>query len=681
MTDNNVINFPQIGFNLNPNTPGTPAIPPPPAQPPTTPTTPAPAGPAGGRRSPLDTLAALPSPGILQPAIPTPAPTPGMVPDTFRNEPTGDHVGPRLGALGLAATLAVAVAALRGTHTVLSTWWENRQARQIENGKLREARLKHQLAMENLAGKAGQQRAKQRVPSSNEFGRKSLGNRSSGGGGKGSSGKGGSGSGSGSKSSGPGGRGPGSGPGSRRSPKKHDTAGSGTGRKNPGSGSGAGAGGGKDRARKNSPKAPHRNSQGGGAALKKQQKHTARKDGGRTSLPDALKHDTAKKAAHRLKKRRKTPDKPALWTGDKPNSSKTPKTKTKKPGPGSKNTTPKNSPNAKTSTKNGKTPNQTPNRPDQPMWSDLKKKAQKRWKNRTKRDDRTPPIWTSGKKTAGGSAGKKKQKSSPAGKGGKKKAGGTWWGKARDHARGAQTPPRTGPASGPRYHQQRQSPFAHAAQTEGVTYTVVSEHIPGSRARIWQPTPLAPNRAALPAAPTPHTARPGTTRAQEASMPPNPPARTPSGDPRLRKARHQAARTAVQTLGRRMDDQHATEITLDDALDDYTEFAEHGFTTHDQALKLADRARTLRSLLEDLAEDLAVNHNLIGPLFSAAMAHMAESMDLVARMTAEMQTSSLEAAERSETAANDLNDTYRPYTAAAADAGLSTPSAPIHNQS
>ncbi|WP_234525967.1 hypothetical protein, partial [Streptomyces sp. MH192] len=675
-----VINFPQIGFNLNPNTPGTPAIPPPPAQPPTPTTDPAPAGPTGSRRSPLDTIAALPSPGILQPALPTPAglpPTPGMVPDTFRNEPTSDQVGPRLGALGLAATLAVAVAALRGTHTVLSTWWENRQARQLENGKLREARLKHRLAMENLAGKAGQQRAKNnRVPSSSEFGRKSLGNRSSSGGGKGSSGKGGrgpggSGSGSGSKSSGPGGRGPGSSPGSRRSPKKHDTAGNGTrpGRKNPGNGSGTGAGGGKDHARKNTPKGPHRNSQGGGAALKKQQKHTARhgKDGGRTSLPDALKHDTAKAAARRLKKRRKNSDKPALWAADKPNSSKTPKTK--KPGPGSKNTTPKASPspkagpNGKTSTKNGKTPNQAPNRLDQAMWSDLKKKAQKRWKKRTKRDDRTPPIWASSKKTSGGPAGKKKQKPSPGGKGSKKNTGGTWWGKASNHARGAQTPPRTGPASGP----QRQSPFAHAAQSGGVTYTVVSEHIPGSRARIWQPT-------ALPA-------RPGTTRPQEASMPPNPPARIPSGDPRLRKARHQAARTAIQTLGRHMDDQHATEITLDDALDQYTQFAEDGFTTHDQALKLADRARTLRSVLEDLAEDLAVNHNLIGPLFSTAMAHMAESMDLVARMADEMQTSSLEAAEGAEAAANDLNDTYRPYTAAAADAGLSTPSAPIHNQS
>jgi hypothetical protein len=55
-------------------------------------------------------------------------------------------------------------------------------------------------------------------------------------------------------------------------------------------------------------------------------------------------------------------------------------------------------------------------------------------------------------------------------------------------------------------------------------------------------------------------------------------------------------------------------------------------------------------------------------------------MDLVARMAEEMKTSSLEAAEMSEAADNELNDAYRPYTQATADAGLTTPSAPIHNE-
>jgi hypothetical protein len=129
-----------------------------------------------------------------------------------------------------------------------------------------------------------------------------------------------------------------------------------------------------------------------------------------------------------------------------------------------------------------------------------------------------------------------------------------------------------------------------------------------------------------------------------------------------------------------MDVQHATEITLDDALDEYGEFKDDAFTTHDQCAKLADRAIRLRSILLDFAHELAVKHNLIGPLFSSAMARLAETMDVVARTAEEMKTSSLEAAEMAEAADNDLNDAYRPYNIATADAGLSTPSAPIHNE-
>ncbi|MFK8851230.1 hypothetical protein [Streptomyces sp. Ac-502] len=76
-----------------------------------------------------------------------------------------------------------------------------------------------------------------------------------------------------------------------------------------------------------------------------------------------------------------------------------------------------------------------------------------------------------------------------------------------------------------------------------------------------------------------------------------------------------------------------------------------------------------------------MNHNLIGRLFTGSMARLSESMDLLARMADEMQISSLEAAEMAEAANDDLNDAYRPFTQATADAGLTTPSAPIHNQS
>ncbi|MFD0509256.1 hypothetical protein ACFQ0G_53095 [Streptomyces chiangmaiensis] len=130
MTDTNVINFPRIGFNLTPTTlPNTPVVPPP-ATPDTT----------GDRArpSPLDSIAALADPGLTQPVIHVPAiPNPGHVPTTFLADPgaSGDAIGPRLGALSLAAILAVAVAAVRGIHTAATTIRDRRQARQQERAE------------------------------------------------------------------------------------------------------------------------------------------------------------------------------------------------------------------------------------------------------------------------------------------------------------------------------------------------------------------------------------------------------------------------------------------------------------------------------------------------------------------------------------------------------------------
>lgn len=162
-------------------------------------------------------------------------------------------------------------------------------------------------------------------------------------------------------------------------------------------------------------------------------------------------------------------------------------------------------------------------------------------------------------------------------------------------------------------------------------------------------------------------------------MPPAPvPAAKP--DPRITKAKRQAARAATNTVGRRMHAQHETEITLDDACDGADKLAKDAFKTHDQAAKLAGQARRLRDAWINLAERCATDNNLTGDLFTSAAIGFAESMELVARMSDEMHISSLEAAEKSETAGNELNDAYRPITQATADAGLTTPSAPVHNQ-
>ncbi|MFF0009604.1 hypothetical protein ACFYQT_40120 [Streptomyces tibetensis] len=686
MTDNNVIDFPRIGFILTPPATGngTPVI-----EPPTPPTLDTGPVSRADRRSPLDIVNALPDPGILQPTIPTP-PQPGHVPATFRNEPASDLIGPRLGALSLAAILATAVAALRGTHTVLSTWWENRLARQAETAQLREARLKHQLAMQNIGDKATQQRAKQqRVPSSSEFGRKSLGGRGSSGGG--------SGAGKGPGRSGKG-TGPSSGTGSSTGPgrkKRSNPAG-----KNPGSSastrnSGTTGKGGTGRApgRKTpkNPGGPLRTNQRGGTGLKKNKpagsgnqadgsKKTPKplkshRKNGRTTLPDALAKDTSKQAARRLKKRRKNLDNPALWTNSKNKASRG-----------------KKSPRTTLADAVGST---------------ARKAARKRLKKR--RRTITPPIWSVPRNRTTKQQTQTPRKNKPTNAGAATSRTKTRrqriWDKARAYTRkkaanggcfGGQTPgPKTGPQAGPNTagtagpagpagsgpRAGRRSPFENAGQATAPTeWTVKRDDYVGAQAKTWEPNALTTGTPALDAAPTPHIKRPGTTRPKEPN--PMPPAPANREDPRITKAKKQAARSGnnIVTSARHMDAQHETEITLDDALDEYGDFAADGFKTHDQCVKLAARATKLRDTLALFTADLATNHNLIGVLFTGAMARMTESMDLVARMAEEMQISSIEAAEQAEAADNDLNDTYRPITQATADAGLTTPSAPIHNQ-
>lgn len=708
-----VYTFPRIGFNLHPTTTPEPS----PAPPAT-----APAGPDSDsddsaptltlptvrvRRSPLGVLDTLPVPASGQPFVPPAAatlpdglPLPGTVPDTFRSEPPADLIGPRLGALGLAATLAVAVAALRGTHTVLSTWWANRQARQAEGAALREARTKHALAMQQIGHKAAQDRAKQsrKVPSSAEFGRKTLGNRSGAGSG---SGRGGSGGGGAGRSNGT--KKPSSGGGSSSSRTTGPAS------KGRGHGHGGSGGGGlrkhkptkHDTPRTPKPKSPHHGTQNGSrTGLDKHRAKTQHNGkGGRggkgRSLPDALAHDTAKAARKRLKQRRRDGlDTPVLW---KDRGRKTdPRKKDPRAKKNPKNITPG-------TTKTPKTPrNHTPGkgpdmrRLDHAAWHDLKQAAARRWKKRRKH---TPPIWGETKATKAGrdaQATDANTKQTTA-----RRKNRTRWAKARDYLknktnRGRRFPgPGTaGPTTGPQAGGSRggrRSPFENAGQAAGeTTWTVTSEHVPGSRAKRWEPsaigrgTPTLPSKgpATLEGAPGTYPARPGTSAPKEPiAMPPAPvPARRE--DPRITRAKNQAARAGRQviTQARHMDARHETEITLDDALDDYADFAADGFKTHDQCVKLAHRATALRDTLAVFAEQLAIENNLIGALFTGAMARMSESMDLVARMAEEMQTSSLEAAEMAETADNDLNDAYRPYTQATADAGLTVPSAPVHNE-
>jgi hypothetical protein len=674
------------------------------------------AGTRTGRRSPLDTLNALPEPGLTAPLLPTVPPQPGHVPATFRNTHDDDPAGAGLGALSMAAVLAVAIAALRGTHTVLSTWWENRQARLAETAPLRESRLKHQAAMQGIADKAAQQRAK-KVPSSHDFGRKTLGRTSSGGGrssgglgaGTGASKR----SGAGSKSGSGSGSGLGGG-GKKSSGASNSRSGSGKSSMKRGAGGGGSQGpGGKTRSPK-SGSGGAGGSKGGGAGSRKQNQPGPGGSGGgsgRKTLAAAASKQAQKAAARRLKRRRKNnPPTPAVWSAGQ------------QTGGGKNRKSPKGSGGPTSLTKNGRrnapatrTPrtNRRAGRTTltQAFTQSAQRAAERRWRRRNGRPG-NPPIWTTPRNTSGntgGAAGGPTTPNGPTatgpntstnarsrrGSGGARTSGSSWdrirarlrnrYRRTNTSAPGATGPGNPGGNGGPTGRGRRRSPMENAGQTGGTTHTVERDDNVGDQARRWNPAAIGTGQPALPAtgpaaldaAPTKPFPRPSTTRPKEAR--PMPPAKP---DARLVKARHQAARTGHGVIAdaRHMDAQHATEITLDDAIDEYGDFKDDAFKTHDQCHKLADRAIKLRDTLLAFSEDLATNHNLIGALFTGAMARMAESMDLVARMAEEMKTSSLEAAEMAETADNDLNDAYRPYNTATADAGLSTPSAPIHNE-
>ncbi|MEU5053554.1 hypothetical protein [Streptomyces sp. NPDC021096] len=186
--------------------------------------------------------------------------------------------------------------------------------------------------------------------------------------------------------------------------------------------------------------------------------------------------------------------------------------------------------------------------------------------------------------------------------------------------------------------------------------TVESLHVPGSRARRWEPAAVTTGARALPVG----TGNTSTPIAKEASVGTAPAVTTPM----------QAGMSA----------EHATEVTLDDVIDFLDTVVSQAFATHDECVVLAGEAKEIRYALDELAAVLAAKHNIIGTVTGRAMHKLAESMELLSRKAEEMQTESLNGAETCEVAKTEMDDAYRPYTQATADAGLRTPSARIHNE-
>ncbi|USQ89916.1 hypothetical protein NFX46_40255 (plasmid) [Streptomyces phaeoluteigriseus] len=126
--------------------------------------------------------------------------------------------------------------------------------------------------------------------------------------------------------------------------------------------------------------------------------------------------------------------------------------------------------------------------------------------------------------------------------------------------------------------------------------------------------------------------------------------------------------------------QHATDITLDDALKALTRLTTAGMETHDDSAELARNARQLMGELEEMANDLAATHNVSGARTTRAMSVLMETVALLVVEAEQMARAALDAAELAEAEEVAMARDYRPTQDATADAGLATPSARIHNE-
>ncbi|MDU0300561.1 hypothetical protein [Streptomyces sp. PAL114] len=244
---------------------------------------------------------------------------------------------------------------------------------------------------------------------------------------------------------------------------------------------------------------------------------------------------------------------------------------------------------------------------------------------------------------------------------------------------GPGTPGPHGPGAHPGYGQARSSPF-DADTGPDVVITVEQVDPPGAHAKRWEPGAIGPSpkglpaqsQPALPRAPQrPAGPRPGTTRRKDPIPMPARPART---------ATVPAPVTASVPAPGGMAAQHATDITLDDALKALTLLTTAGMETYDDCAQLARQARRLLSELETMAADLATTHNVSGKRTTRALSVLMESVGELVVHAERMARAALAAAETAEAEETAMGRDYRPTQDATVDAGLPAPSARIHNE-
>ncbi|GAA2639850.1 hypothetical protein [Streptomyces axinellae] len=668
--------LPPLPGGAPPSTPPQPPPGPPPSTPPPAPGDGADPVPTRARRSAADALRALPV---------GPPPAPGRVPATFRAEPPSDTTtagggdqSPGLGALSLSAILAVALAALRGTAGAVQDWRQRRIERAAEAEPLRKARLKLAQAQAEAGSGTTSGKSGRRVPSSQEWGRRTHG----GGGGPGRSG-----SGTGPRSNsgtprGSGGTGRGSGPGGGKSPgagashkspaggtsgPKSGTSGKGPGSgsspKSSGSGSGSGGGGGKrpggtsgkgsdgtGRGKGSNGAGKSSSGNGGGAggkgkpgtlgalALERAKRRSARETAENQRAARQQKADLADRKDR--KSDGKNTDDPKTSPKDKPDSPGTKKkTKDKSAGDAERERV----------TLGKAVGDEAYRRADERLKA-RRESPEPFLRRETGKDGRPPGTEKSADGPPDGAPGPAPDPSPDEEK---------WTGNTYDG-----DPFDTGWMPPPRRDRHSAEDAMYDATAEDVwRFEGLDRTDPPARTRPAGPAgAVTTGVRGLPRAPhRPLGRRPGTTAsASTKGTRMSTPARMPS-------------RVGV-------DPSHMTEVTLDDVLDGLAKSRNDCFATYDECARLATLAGELKQHLTDLAEELRQRHNIIGRLTSAALRRLAESMDLLVRKAHAMRAESLRAAESVEVAHDAMHDAYKPVQRAAVDAGLPMPSAPVHNK-
>ncbi|WP_344572520.1 hypothetical protein [Streptomyces violaceolatus] len=602
-----------------------------------------------------------------------------------------------MGTLGLAAVLAVALAALQGTAGAITDWRQRRMEAAAEAAPLRAARLKLQEAQ--MKADAASTGGGGRVPSSNEYGRRSLARTGSGGGGSGGGSRGGgsssggrtgpgrslassggtgsrTGSPSGSVGTGPGRKGGGSSSGLSGSSTRSTGTGKESSGKRSSSGSGSGGGGkaggsGKDASGGPSSGRGSGSSDGSGSS-------GGRRPGvlGQLALDRSKRRTSRDAAAQKEAARQQKADLAERKRAGKDGGDRD--TEGKATGKGG-----------------GKSAGTDRVTLGKALGDEARSRAEERLRRR--REDPDPPflrrVPRDGAETAEGAAATstegdtaktgKSGPETPAG-GATTSAPGSTAGTAPGGP-GTATggPTSTGPGAGsttgpdgatgtgweywePPGGGGRRNPWDSLFEAEWdarVVWTVEQVDPPGAHAKRWEPDAIAPARAGLPAGAPSST----TTAAPAATV-------TTTKETRVSAPLIPTPRAGGAAS------EHLTDVTLDDVLKSLEKSKTDCFATYDECADLADKALQLRDQLHALADELAERHNVIGRLTSAAMHRLGESMDLLARRAEAMRTESLHAAESVELAHDEMHDAYKPVQQATADAGLVMPSARIHNE-